>query len=648
MMMFRRLALALSLLLPAAAGCATSGALEKGHQLVAARDYRAAFEQYRLAAADDPDDPQLRRLLAQIAPYAVQQAVDDTGGAVRDGRWEDARAHIDYVTSIEPARGGAMEQDASRLMRAAIEAQLLSGEMDAAYPLAARARRLFPAMTGLDHALQRLRRHFIANSEAHADAGRFEEALAELDTIEEHEPAMKRQLLSRRSAIRGRWADTLVADAEHAESAGDIGVATVLYGRAFEVAGRSADADQMRRLRRVLIEEGRFWLSVDIDGHAARSQRLDDMVRTRMLTIDGVALRDEREGSAMEARLHAEPPSCEQRETTSRASKDYVAGHREVDNPQWLGLDRDLHAAADELAACILDVGQKKRAAEQQWREATRAEEQQCRPAEQALAVAEAAAEAADARVAEQRRRVSGLRAASDGDRVRRAEQRLRELDAQARQARHDATGARRRRDGAARQCDDKRRRADQAAGDLTEARATTRAIRAKVRLLDRERGATARTVSEPIIETFRYTVRHIERTCGGDIALHLTPSWSAASSHVIGGQTSTKDSTHPAHSRYGVSEDPLELPASDRDLVTAADRQAADKLRKTVTAKVRDYYRTMSRRALEESDAASATAMMIALHGAAPKQIDGIQKAAFAQALHRRYGLESLATLTR
>jgi hypothetical protein len=581
-MLWRILILSFALL--TVTGCAFQNAIESGHTLVAQQHYRAALAEYERALRLDSDSDEARRLIAQITPYAIEEAEADMRRELADGRYEEAVKHADYVGRLDPARGAKQRVVIRDLMQADLEGRLDSGQMAAAYPFALRARRLFPAMPGLDAQLERLRQHYERQADTLAAAQQFEQALGSLEVIAQHEPEQQARLAGRRATIRGQWADTVAVKAKAAEAAEELGAAAALYARAFEIAGRAAEGDAMRRIVRELRADGAFVLTMDYAGDPRRRRRVAGLSEAQIASIEGVTLtRASSEGASMRASVNASAATCSEDVSHSTASQEYVAGTRQVPNPEYQRLTGEIDAAQSDVNLLTSQVT---------------------------------------------------LQAAE----VARKEQRADECRRQP--PRPDGTPAE--------SCSGYESEASSARSELSSLESQLASAASRVASLSSQRAMTSPTLTEDIIDTFYYDVAHHTRSCGLELAVALDPAWSGPEQHAIARGGSTEDSSHSGYPQYGVMADDFVYPLDDRALIGQAESGVAAELAALVGKKVRAYYRSMADRAmkLEGEDPAGAIDMMVAIVSAGGGHLDGKRSEAIGNRLHTRYGLESLDTL--
>lgn len=573
---------------PLLGGCAFQKAIDAGHALVEARQYRAALAEYERALRLDEDSAEARSLIAQIVPYALDEAQADMQAELGEGDYEAAMKHVAYVRRYDGARAEKLASTVAAVMRTNVEALMARGDMLGAYPLAVRAGKLFSGMEGLDGVFSRLRAHFIAQSEQRALAGQYREALASLDVIEKNEPVMKETLAPRRAKIRGAWADTVVVKAAAAEAREELGVAAVHYARAFEIAGRDVDGDAMRRLIRVLRTDGAFNLAISYAGDARRRGSIAKLTSPRLTAIEGLTMAPGEDGASMIAHVHTGAASCAESYTTSSRSKDYVAGTRQVPNPAYAALSTDIDNQTTEINLLTGKVSSK----------------------------------------------------SAEVDRLeRRLKQCERRRDGAQRDGRHPPPS-----------CSDIQSQLSTATSEHGTLSSQLSAAESRLLSLTSQRASTPQTFTEDIIETFTYEVRHHTRRCGVALTAALEPAWSGAESHAIGGEGTARDDSHPGYSQYGIPHDSLSYSLSDGDLVAHADQRAASGLANLVKDKVGSYYRAMTDRAfgLEAEDPAAAVDMLVAIVAAGRGHLDDARVAAIGRRLRARHDLESVETLRK
>ncbi|HHH27205.1 MAG TPA: hypothetical protein ENK57_02490 [Polyangiaceae bacterium] len=641
---------AVLLLAVALGGCAAHPGIERGHGLVAAGNYRDALAAYQEVLADDPDDEEAARLVAQLEPWARDQAYAEAEQALGEGRYEAAVRHARYVGRLDPTLARELTSHIEAVMRASLEAELMASRHERAYPLAVRASRLFPHMRGLGTVFARLRGHFRALSKRRAAQRDYEGALAALDVIEEHEPSLSGELAPERRALRERWADDVHGQGRAEERAGHLGLAAVRYAHAFEIAKRERDADDMRRALRAVQPLGELHLGLGLSGDAERASRVEPALTTRIAALDGVVIVGEDEDVHIDAVAHLAPLRCMQSSHRSTESQDYVAGHRDVENPEWVRLTREIEQAAREYDRHDRSIAEAVAARDRAAAEVTRCAQREEEPAERVLRRAQQRLERARERVERQREKVRRLESSGDADALRRAREELRRLERDADDARREESRARSSLEQAHRRCDRHRDDVTKSDAEIVAGRAEARDARRDVERLERERAGTPPTVSEPIIETYRYPVEHHERACAGPLVLSVERAWAPPARHELHSRGVTRDESHGAHPIIDLSFDPLVFPADDDALRASADEQGAQQLARHLADHVRAYYRRSVERAVElaDEDLDGATALLLAIALQGRDHLDPSHEQQLRRFLRDRHGLRSIAILVR
>lgn len=568
-------------------GCGVQRAIASGNTFVEQREYRRALAEYERALRLNEDSDEARRLIAQIKPYALDEAEADVGAELANGHYEQALRHVGYLRRYDDTRAERQRERVEAQLLTHLETHIAQGEMTLAYPLAVRAQRMFPRMQGLGSVFERLRAHFHAEADHRAAAGRFQDALDSLDVIERHEPHQRAALAPHRAQIRGRWADTIVLEAQRAESADELGAAAASYGHAFEIAQRQEDGDAMRRIVRILRKDGQFELDISFAGDPNRKTALTRLATPQLTAIDGVALATDEDSLSMIASVSVGQESCSETHTTSSRSKDYVAGTRQVPNPNYDQLSTEIDNLTTEVNVLSPKVSGKAS-------EVTQLE-----------------------------------------GRVRHCQRR--EQDAR-------SNGERR----AVPDCGGIESQLSTAKSEHSSLSSRLSSAEARLSSLTSQRASTPRTLSEEIIETFTYDVRHHTRTCSMAVTAVLEPAWAGVENHALVGKTSTSDDSHPGYSQYGIAHDGLSFPLSDASLISAADADAAARVTALVRAKVVVYYASMTDRAMGmvAKDPVAATDMLVAIVAAGRTHLDTERARTIQDHLRARYGLRAIDTL--
>lgn len=638
----------LLLIVFALGGCAVRNAIERGHELVARREYRAAIREYEHALKLDPESDDAQKSLAQVKPYAVAEAVEATQREIDRDDYEAAMGHVHWTERYDQAAAETSAAAVAAAMRSKSDALLAARQMRDAYDLAARTRKLLPKAAHLEPMLIKLRAHFFQESDQLLAAKRYKEAFVPLAVVEKYDNVAS-ELEIRRQAIRGAWRDEVVTSAQANRDAGKHGAAAVLYARAFEIAQRREDVAAMRELTSALRKQGTFSIDLDYTGDATRAATVARLVEGKIANINGVVF-PQGDDVTLLVTLDTPPGTCNQTHTTSRAAQDYVAGTRHVPNPEHGQLTAALSEAGREHDRLATALDHNNRSLEDLARRSHRCELSVLIPASRAQADAQAKVNRIAARIEAQLDLIAEMERRRDEAGLARARRNLSRMRSREQQAMSELSRAQSTHESAVRRCGQLSSELERERGESARmTQAMSNASADMQRLVARLSG-TPSTIEEQIIDTFQYEVRHWTRACSGAGDLTLDRAWAEQERHHYDAQASTSDDSNDAHSPYGVLADPLAFPMDDGDLGVQRDADIASRSATQVRATVRSYYVFMTERALEwrSSQPDDAADIMVAIFLAAPAQLDGPSKTAFAGFLEARYGLSSMVTLTK
>lgn len=650
------------------AGCAFRNAINRGNDLAGTGDWRGALAAYQEANRIDPDDEEAVALIAKAKPQAIQLSLADASIALDDDRFEDAMKHVKYVLRLESKHRGATglgDKVEARVAERLEEA--MKGDTLVAYDFAVRARGLFPELTGLSGSFETLRGHYYDESDERLRSEQFASALESVDIVAKREPEQRDEVDKRRRTIKNAWADVVVVKAKDHGSRGHKGAAAALYARAYEIAGRGADRDAMRGFVSELRDSGTFKLALDFGGDQRRIARVSQSISSKAKT-DSVKLTSSR-GATLHARVDAPNANCHQEHTVSQKSQRYVSGTRQVPNPKHAQLEQEVGRAQDRVASSRRQVDDQAPQVDRFHREVRDCVDRHEGPARAALSRAQSQYDGAQRDYDSAKRFVDDFQAQFDRiDRKERnnqtksaawlaakisldnAKQRLAQAEGPFFRAKDELAAAERSHNGATQRCAGLRGTLDSANSALASYRNSFNNAQSELGELRRRLGATPRTLTEELWDTFHYDVQHHTRTCDAKIVVKLQPRWSQSDRKVLSDGQWVKDSTHPAFSQYGVSGDPLTFSMSDDQLISAADTRLAADAAAVIRTSVNDFYRTESARArtLVDSDPHAASGALLALYLGGGGHVDGETRNLVAEHLRRHYELGSLAVLKK
>jgi|JI10StandDraft_1071094.scaffolds.fasta_scaffold57561_4 exonuclease VII small subunit len=549
-------------------GCAYREAMQRGQSATDQQDWPAAVAAYQAALAEDPEDPRAQEALAVARRQWHAQALASFGRAIDDGELGAAATALQAAEQAAPD-DPATTQARSRLAnaRAAREAAALriesekasqSGDLRAAFRFAVQAERVHPGTPmGLEQlATTRTRLLQQARTEEAAGRWRAAEPLYETLASEESEGGAERL------AFRTRWADHERALGEAAGA--DVGTALVHFAQAAALAGRPADATRRDALRRELLREVTPVVEVTYAGPAERAGRLQAALDARSASPGGPG------APRLTVRIEAQPTTCQQDKQTQAAEGQYVAGTRDVPNPEWQRARDEVWRLRDDLRRAEEDEARARRDLhEAERRMATVMRDHR----ERVRREREAAHQALERAREGERRAMEALRQAQD----RRDESGTRRCEGDLDRARSEVERAWRGVDevAAARRFSEETT-LDQARDAFTRAEEERQRRRDRLHDAERRLDTLPPTHEVPRYATHRYAVHHWRRTCSGDIRVVAGLAHLPGVAERLTAEGVTRDSSHEVQVPLGLDEDPLRFSESDLVLEARLDTQLA------------------------------------------------------------------------
>jgi tetratricopeptide (TPR) repeat protein len=638
--------------------CVYPAAMRRGAELEGQGDLRGALASYERALGARPRSEEAREAREEVVAGAIGQALADGQGALAQGRYEEALEHGRYIQELDPehAEAAALRVAVGDELVAGAEAALERQDWVKAYDWAAWTRDLVPERPEIASLLGRARDWFYATSEQKAAEGAYREALELLGEVSRREPDRDGEVEPRARTVRGQWASVLAGQADQRERQALLGPALALRARAWEVAQRPEDGQALARLAGVLRQQGQLSVALRWHGDRARHEHV-------WPALGGAGPLVWAEGGLVVS-VETPPARCSDGWTASVAEQSYVAGQREVPNPQRAPLEQELAAARQGLAELAGLEPQALYRLQQAQAQVTAAEQQlgplaqQMDKARDHAQSAQAQIEGASGMVAQVQGEIERLRAqGASGEAVLAMEMTLASArqhlqEQQDRLARAEQTLA------SVRPAWEGARMTLQAAHD------GAAAARAELSALSERRGmaeqrvaallsslqSVPRSVWEDVVELFRYEVQHWTRSCAGEASVSLAGAGVAPFTHRYADAQQTWDDTHAAWPAYSVQDDPLAYPVPDAELVRLMDERIAQGVLQSLQRGVNDAYavRLSQARELFASRPEEGAGPLMGLLLAAPSSVDPDTRARVEDWLVRSYELEAPSALLR
>jgi tetratricopeptide (TPR) repeat protein len=630
-------------------GCAYSTAMHHGDKAAKSGDYVGALDDYQAALTKKPDSEEAQAAVVDARKRAIEGALTDAHAALESGEYEASAAALKVVERLDPDDPEAYElrKDVAAAMADERDDLWKAGDVRGAYAMAVRERLLFPATPGLDSAFEHLRTHYTTQAERLLTSARFDAALAALRTITEFEPAQKDAIAGTESRIQLAWADSLDKKAKTAARYNP-GMASVLYARAYEIAGRDADLSSSHTLGVRLAADGRFTVTLATAGTSPRRSSVHDAVA---MGIPAIATTDS--GADLVVTITPLTPRCTESSVSTPTDRDYVSGQVEKPNPAWKDANARLEAATEAKADAI-----------------ARGETlfPQVQAAEKALAHIDVALQSATTNVASYQAKFDTASTQRDASIAHREE-----LASSTTATTAEIVSAGKRADewsAAVDTAEEALNAAEAAVADLQSQRgpaaeelerlraqnAEANADRVSASDAELARKADLRGISETVWEDVHANYHYAEvawtRTCTAPVQVTMRPRWttSETTTRTFSPSNATTDQAHAAHAASSLAADPKAFPDSDEALIAKGDAATASDIAGWISHMADDHYRvrTQETRVALAKDPVGATTSLVSLYLGAPERLDQETKVAFAAGVKAQYGLEKMELLSQ
>ena len=573
-------------------GCAHRQALKDGDDYAESGSWRQAVVEYREAKEARPKSEEAARKLEKARRRAIEGALERADRRIAERRYEGAASDIAYVRGLNPEHDGAgrMAEQLRREMTRDIEEATERGDAGRAYEVHRTWGELYPDETAGRPTRESIRRVVFERADRMADDGEFREALDELEVVAKNEPSRVPGLVRRRESYRTRWAERLRRRAvEQRRHPGRAGAAAVFYAAAYRVAGRKSDR---RKFDKLVDSIGReIYVGVDFRVGGNRAGSFRRAFSGRLRQIQAVEL-TEPQGADRIVDVEVDPAHCsESVVATEQASKRYLAGTRQVENPDYRRLqgrledaeyrldrlkrrrrqaEHDLRHVRNDLDRFDEHRLRQQKERLEQIRRSKRDHVTDLREIERELQRAERRWErlrrdddASESEVRQARREYEHLQQV-----FREEKYKHKEVQRELRQ-KEEKVGKRLRRYRRLRDKD------EQLSRRYREVDAEYEDVHDRIHRLERRLSRTSPTVTEKVYETFHYEVSEWQLDCSRTVSVAVeTPDGQRVDRFELMQSASTSDRAHQGFSQYGVGRDAKAYPASRDDLIASVDRE--------------------------------------------------------------------------
>lgn len=650
--MTRSLLLTLALL-PA---CAYNAAMSRGEDASASSAWIRAHTAYSFAH-DTKQTPEAEAGMDAAIAGLVAEAEADIG----NDDFVAGFQKLDIAETLDPddERVDAAREAAQQRLVDVLPSRTDTKDVHEGYVFAATAKRLHPTSWVVEDVLQMLRDRVVADAREKQDAMEWEEARAAARVILDYEPEHQTLADGLDQDIVADWVAHLVRGAEKAER-GRPGLAAILYARAHEVGDSAEHMDKARTLYEVAGADAARKVYVDSEGSGGHHWGVRKAVTAAALELDGV----EKGYSSkydMQAKIYANTIDCDERSEKEAKTKDYVAGTRQVPNPEYDALEASLAEAKKEKAAAdkqqaglaskhsaqqakVEDLQKKQLDAETAHDKASDALEQTKKQHTQS----QEAADAVKKEIAMWEEQGSEEGVSKAQAKLKDAEKVVREWadKLQADLKAESSTAA------ALEAAEEKLAPAQKAFDTLdTELQAANTRVgeaEKEVETLEGTLAKTDETLPEDIKKTHSYDEVTWTMTCTAKATVYFNVGWKTERDKkvVFEGERVVKDTAVRGHEPSDTKEDPKEYGKSSKELIEELEAEQLAAINAEVDAFVADYFSSTAAAALADEDGDAATDTLVRLVSGAPTRLKKKTRVAAVDAVKKHQGLKDYAAL--
>ncbi|MCB9672626.1 MAG: hypothetical protein H6734_24325 [Alphaproteobacteria bacterium] len=558
-------------------GCTYKKAMEAGVLLEASGDLSGALDQYALALAEKPGDPEATARREAVLDAQAEAALTVARACMEKADYEGAMAALadaEALNDDHPA-AYAIRQRAREELQSGIQGLYIAHRYPEAYDLALRYAALFERKSWLNKVLVDLRAHYRTQAQELFVAGEHARALAALDAISSREPDQEPVQEAQRHAIVTAWAD------KHARIASDLlrrdqpGGAAASWIRAWEIAARPTDREAADRMLERLTSEGALGFRIDSRSATGRDRAIAEVLQSRLLALPNT--RVQQRSPHLVVTLLPSPSRCTEVVQKTPKTSNFIAGTVDVPNPAWVEVDQRLVAKDAEviggqrkIEALWVIVGELDQRLNEHQAELvtllgrkpgleTMVEEAKV----QRDKAAELEADSLSAWEAALLERTATLEQVTE---------RLAELEAKNAPLQEEAKGAE---------------------AQIRETQAAVQAAKAAAKALETERDALPATVERQVDDTLHWDLEDWTRTCEAELTVRLQPNWPTEQPVLRAekGQEATTDQAHIGNAAAALDEDPKVYPLADDALLSTVDTRNLDAMLPWLEAVVTEHF---------------------------------------------------------
>jgi hypothetical protein len=624
-------------LLAMSSGCAYQQAMQHGETAAAAQDWEAAAAAYRFANDIKPGGAEAE--LAATIDSAVETELEAAGKAVERGEYTEAAAHLDEARHLnaEHPRIAEVQQAATDALLVDL-ADRMEGESDIhdKYAFVAIAKQLAPESPQVEDASASLRDQVQADVLAQLEADQHAKARNTAALIAELEPEQATLGAQVEGRVTEAWVESLAARAKRSERYRP-GLAAVYWARAHEVGGADEHLEASKTFLQAAAPKAPVRVFLDTKGSGGRHWTLRKELRADLEDSVGVG---KGWGSSwdLKAVVSANNPKCTETSEEEPHTKEYVAGTKQVPNPEYGELDEKLGEARTQAKDLAKKLEESKSELGTASAEAKALEGELARKdklvetAKKAMADTEEQISASADRVKEAETHLASLEGSGEDAAIDEAKEKLELV-----QGFHADWTTKKTSDEEALAAANSERDAVKAELEPLQAEVerltavvsglegeTSTADQAVVQLQAKLEG-TEPELTEDVMDTAEWADTTWTLTCEAPATVHYATRWDTErdkKQEITLSVTST-DLSRPGHEGAEIEEDPKEYPKSKEQLLEELAKSSHDAIAKELEAFVVDNFETRIAEALADTeDVDKATDTLVSIVAGAPERV--------------------------
>lgn len=640
-------------------GCAFQQAMKHGETAAAADEWADAYDAYRFANSLKPGEADTQ--VAEALAEAVEIELTSAEAAVTAKEFVAAHDAIDRAAHLdaEHPRIGEVQTAASDALHAELASTMGSvDDVTATYDFVAMAKDLYPHSAAVEDAAVTIRALVATEVEENLAARRYADARVAAQHVLAVEPAQRTLGESLENTVTEAWVAHLLAEAQAAERK-QPGLAAVYYLRAHEVGGDAAHLESGATALERAGADAALGVYINTKGSGGRHWRLRKTLREGLSGVAGV---DRGRSSSWDlmAVVSANGERCAETSKDEDLEKEFVAGTRQVPNPDYAEVTEALDKAEGDLKAVDTERDEKRSAMATAQAQLRSLEEDRARKdrvhtdaskdadatREQITASAQRVedvktelknSEANDTAIAQTKEQLSLLEGFHSEWKTKL------EADTKAVNEAKEAL------DGVDAELGPQKTSTERLVAETADAEERHKATTKLVADLRAKQHKTDEELTEDVIETAKYAETTWTFACEAPATVRFSTRWNTEldKKRTIDAKNHTTDVSRPAHAGAEIKADEKAYPLAKDELVAKLDASTTGAVAESIEAFVAESFaKTLEIALAATDDVGDATHTLLTVYAGARSRVDESSHAKLVEHLKSHYGLEDASLL--